>query len=488
MRYLGLLLVLLAVFPAFAQDETILYTTTDGKFQFEIPADWEFMKEEEGRVFLVHVGDVAQYTTISIGMTDTAPMFENNLEAVQFMLGSEATLDDFEAQQIGDYKVLIQEVDGEEIDTIFAIILMEDGVVGVLKANVLDSPVELDFLRPIAESIIASITYIEPASDPFDELDLISPDISELTASYESESGLFAFDYPEDWVIEDYTDVILLATSELTATSAPDMGIQFGVSHNPTWSGKSEAFLHFLLNSMMDYVSSSEDAYIVDFNLDGRHASRVQDDSTANEIVLLALALDDDIFVAMIGAPSDYDSEEAESIMFAIASTLRVIEPDRELIEVDTSMLTETYSGLDGRYTFNYPDDWVLDTSGELVQLYSTAEGEPDTINDNQVILTVNVFSKSKEEEFDANATLVEVAETIQSPTRLESTPAMEIMINDTPAVVMDMGMSGMDGIVIYVSLNNDLVGQVIAFANPGDFEQYKEIILAITSSIKLGN
>ena len=85
-----------------------------------------------------------------------------------------------------------------------------------------------------------------------------------------------------------------------------------------------------------------------------------------------------------------------------------------------------------------------------------------------------------------ANSTVVEVAAAIQSPDRLKDTPPEELILNGSPAVIMSMGISGMDGWVVYVEYDYNVVVQVMAFANEGDFESYRETVLGIASTVAI--
>lgn len=486
MRNVLLILVMLFSLSTYAQDDVDLFTTSDGKFAFEIPYNWELMKEEDGRITIIYVGDedITQYTVISLGFIDGAPTFEDNDDAVQFMLGRNTTADDFETEQIGDYTVLLREQDKNEADTLFAIVLLDDGVIGAVQANEMDFLAELDELRPVVDAIITSVIYIEPQSDPLDSLELITVDTSDLTLDYESEKDI-TFRYPEGWVIQSLgNEVILVATSEFTGVAAPDFGIQIFTSPNPPGATTSGEFLHELLPILMDSLEFSSNAEIVDINLDGRRAAYVEDSS--KEIILLAVIIDAKGFAAFIGLPGEEPHPDAETITYAIASTLQRIPPDMESVEVDTSTLTKTHSAANGLYTFSYPEEWRVNDSDGMVQVFNSEDSLDDKIDENEINIIVTVFSKSKEEGIDRNATLVEVAEAIQSPTRLNDTPPTELLINGTPAVMMDMGIAGIGGKVVYVELNSDLVGQVMTIINEGDFNMYQETVLAIASSIEL--
>lgn len=483
-----LCLVLLITMPVFAQDEATVYTTENGKFQFEIPENWEFMKEEDGKVFLVNVGDVSKYTAMAIKMLDSAPQFESDDEIVQFMFGENvSSFGDYVTDEIGQFKALISETDDAENDTLFIIVSdAELGLLGAVDANVMDAPADLEFLRPVAKQIITSLTYISPQDAPFEELELIKPDISKLTEQYESDDGLLTFNYPEDWIVQSLAEnVLLLATSEFTPTSLPDFGMQIFVSRIPQGLGTSGDLLHKILEIIMDSNSSSSNAKILDFNLDGRFAAWVQDDSS--DIVMMALLLNEDSFAALIGISGDNPYPDAESLVYAVASTLKITEPDREAINVDTSLLTESYSAFDGRFSFDYPEAWTVEESESGVQVSNVAFDSEEMQTD-QIIILVTVYRKSDQENLTSSSSLMDIALTMLPGQRLESANPTEVDLNGHNALVMGLGTPGMDGINVLIDLGDELVGQVLAIADTDEFEQYRDIVYAIASSIELGD
>ena len=385
----------LMCFPLLAQDESNFYTTADGKFQFVIPENWDVMKETDTRITLIYVGDgdISPYTLMSIGFADFAPAFEDDADAVKFMFGEKGNAAEFEREQIGDYPVLVRENDNEDADTLFAIILIDDGIVGALQLNEQDFSADLKVLRPIVDSIIASVTYNEVEEDILADLPLITPDTTDLTNRYEAESGLFAFHYPEDWMIEPLeTDFVLLGTPDLTPTSTPDLGIQIYVSENPEWLNPDDV-LQTVLTNMMDYVESSDLAIIENFNLSGRPAAIVRDKLNSSGLVLLALRVDDNHFAMLNGIPSNYAPKATESIVMAVASTIEITKPQPETVDIDTSDFTETAILHDGLLTFDYPEGWVLEESDALIKLYRAPE-EAGNIGDGKINLIISVLQK----------------------------------------------------------------------------------------------
>lgn len=486
MKYFVFCVLFLLSYPLFAQDNSNIYVTSNNKFQFEIPENWELMKEESGRVTIVYVGDegITKYTVISLGFTDLAPNFEENTDVIKFMLGRNANIEDFEIEQVGQYPTLIDENDQDQIDTLFAIILIADGVVGAVEVNELDFPADLNEFRPIVNSIITSMQYIASESTALDELEAITPDVSSLTNLYEAESDLFQLNYPEDWVVQAIeTDLILIGSSNFDPNSIPDLGIQVFVLKNPDWINPSTNFLPEILDLMMENFETSNNMSVRSINLDGRRAAIMRDESNSDSVVMLALQVDDEHFAVLTGIRDNYGYEEAEMMVMAVASTIKILGSKLETIDVDTSELSETAIVLDGLLTFDYPENWVLDTTG-LISLYLPRDLESPDPDNQEITLIINVFPKTVEEGITANSSLLDVAETIQQSRRGESSPATEFMLDELPAVLMNMGLSDLEAWVLYLEFDQGIVAQVMILPYEEDFKPYRDVVYAIASTI----
>lgn len=488
MKFLISVLLLLFVLPTFAQTNTTSYTSSDEHFQFEYPADWFVIREESGSVLLSNGKDpsLENQVAILVLFKDYAPQFMEATQAVTFLLGQTASLDKMTEEQFGDKHGMYTEVEDEEGIGLSAVIEL-DGAVGGVIAAVLDETTTLEALRLIALDILNSISYNKPPIIPLEDLEEITPDTSALTSTLEFGRGRFSLNYAEDWnVQQSNNNTVSLAMGTFNPETATDPQGLINIQVFPIPSNIRE-IESFLISNIREFFNSSlgttfKDQSLIEFNLDGRRAVRVATEDYAG--VIMVILLDDETFATIIStAPTD-NALPMQATTFAVASTLQ----SHDLIlSADTSSLTETFSAEDGTYSIDYPEGWTVNLLEKVAQLSNMEIGTELQLQADQLFLSVSVFPKSDISGLSDDSSLLDVVAYLQTTLELVTLP-IGAKLNGSDVVLMDLEIGNVEGLAVIRQLEDGQVAQVIAIANPGEFEGHVDLVYAIASSIEVGS
>lgn len=476
--------ILLLGMQVVAQDEVSTYTAPNGTYAFDYPADWFIVGVEGKNVFLSNFELPNQAGQVLMRMTiDNIAPIEDPMDAIDLVLTtSREPFEEFTPMTIGDHPAVYAEASDDELGrAIFSLVLLEDNIMASLSAITTDTSVTLDDFRPVFMLMIESVVYAPQMILPVSELPEVAVDASELNETYLPEEAEFTFRYPAGWVTipQDVRGVMVSSTVPSDETP-PDYTIQVLITDIPANFTEPVNFLYDAMYLMSDSLFGVGDPVIAEGNLDGRRVLYTDDERIEMGTVVV-LQVDEGMLAGFLSTSETMERSSLETQIFAIASTLEIIEPELEQLTVDTSDLTNRYQFND-LFTVDYPAEWLLDESETFFELTNMAS-DGETVAEGQVNVIVTVFSKSSENQSDMP--LVEIAQSMQAPGR-EVAPAEEILLNETQVVVMPMGLEGMDGIVVFIPLTDDLVGEVLAFTRADGLEAFEDTIYAIASTIQI--
>lgn len=504
-RLLPFWMVIFLVFPTvvYAQtpDSTQPFTADDGRFSLYYPADWE-IRDSGGEEIIFDapifgIGQEVQPPSEGMTVMFTVHSRGKNSKTAEALAREEAEA--FAEPPIAPsppqnlllntYPLAIVDVLGGILVTRHIVMdLQERNYVRVYLAGTLE---QFFTATPLVLDILNTVRLADDTA-PITPYMLSLPD----STAHARPNAWIVFEHPSDWQPEEMDTHTLL--------TAPN-GVTVGISGEPLSPeipdspsvprNRVEEVIGLVQRDIPNITASG----VVDFTVQGFPAARVyMTDDTELAFGYIVRGLEDTVYanITVVGEPQAVLSIDPTVLAIvhsiSLATTVQPETPD------SVFTLTQQFTSSDGSLIFKYPGEWVTYDSDAVVVL-SNNDGliQSGDLNNLQtgdiVIFFIRDVSGLPEYALSAlndDPTPMEIVTALSAESEAAGIPITreKVVLGGHSSAVSYGSDEAFDLLDIAIQMENGSITTLLVFFTSGGLELYKDTVLAVADTVRLGD